>query len=91
MTLFEQYGVAFVSITQEFDSPTPVGRLTLNILSSFSQFEREIISERTRDKMAASRKKGMFVGGFPPFGYDIDPRTHKLVINPAEADIVREV
>jgi hypothetical protein len=91
MTLFEQYGVAFVSITQEFDSSTPVGRLTLNILSSFSQFEREIISERTRDKMAAFRKRGMFVGGFPPFGYDIDPRTHKLVINPAEADIVREV
>jgi DNA invertase Pin-like site-specific DNA recombinase len=91
MTLFEQYGVAFVSITQEFDSSTPVGRLTLNILSSFSQFEREIISERTRDKMAASRKKGMFVGGFPPFGYDIDPRTHKLVVNPAEAAIVRDV
>jgi len=91
MTLFEQHHVAFVSVTQEFDSSTPVGRLTLNILSSFSQFEREIISERTRDKMAASRKKGMFVGGFPPYGYDIDPATHKLAINPAEAEIVREI
>jgi len=91
MTLFEQHHVAFVSVTQEFDSSTPVGRLTLNILSSFSQFEREIISERTRDKMAASRRKGMFIGGFPPFGYDIEPLTHKLSINPAEADIIREV
>jgi DNA invertase Pin-like site-specific DNA recombinase len=91
MTLFEHHGVAFVSITQEFDSSTPVGRLTLNILSSFSQFEREIISERTRDKMAASRKKGMFVGGFPPFGYDIDPQTHKLVVNTEEAAIVHDV
>jgi DNA invertase Pin-like site-specific DNA recombinase len=91
MTLFEHHGVAFVSITQEFDSSTPVGRLTLNILSSFSQFEREIISERTRDKMAASRKRGMFVGGFPPFGYDIDPQTHRLIVNPAEAEIVSEV
>ncbi len=91
MTLFEQHHVAFVSVTQEFDSSTPVGRLTLNILSSFSQFEREIISERTRDKMAASRKKGMYVGGFPPYGYDIDPATHKLTVNPAEAEIVREI
>lgn len=91
MTLFEQYGVAFVSVTQEFDSSTPVGRLTLNILSSFSQFEREIIRERTRDKIAASRKKGIFVGGFPPFGYDIDVRSHKLVVNPQEADIVRDL
>jgi DNA invertase Pin-like site-specific DNA recombinase len=91
MSLFEQYDVAFVSITQEFDSSTPVGRLTLNILSSFSQFEREIISERTRDKMAASRKKGMFIGGFPPYGYDIDSQTHRLVVNPTEADIVREL
>ena len=74
MTLFEQHGVAFVSVTQEFDSSTPVGRLTLNILSSFSQFEREIISERTRDKMAASRRKACLSAAFRPLAMTSMPR-----------------
>ena len=89
MAGFEQQGVAFVSVTQEFDSSMPVGRLTLNILSSFAQYEREIIRERTRDKMAASRRKGMYTGGIPPFGYRLDRAAHKLVIDPTEADVVR--
>ena len=68
-----------------------MGRLTLNILLSFAQFEREIISERTRDKMAASKKKGKWVGGKPPLGYDIDKANKKLVINPKEAELVKEI
>jgi len=88
---FERHKVAFVSVTQEFDSSTPVGRLTLNILSSFSQFEREIISERIRDKIAASRRKGIYTGGIPPFGYTNDPAARRLVINPVEAAIVRRI
>lgn len=91
MALFEQHRVTFISVTQDFDTSTPMGRLTLNILFSFSQFEREIISERTRDKMAATRKKGMFIGGNPTYGYDIDPVSHQLVINESEAAVVREI
>jgi hypothetical protein len=68
-----------------------MGRLTLNILLSFAQFEREIISERTRDKMGAARMKGKWMGGRPPLGYDIDKVNHKLVINPKEAKIIREI
>jgi hypothetical protein len=68
-----------------------MGRLTLNILLSFAQFEREIISERTRDKMGAAKKKGKWIGGKPPLGYDIDKVNHKLVINPKEARIVKEI
>lgn len=91
LSLFEKHNVAFVSITQNFNSSTSMGRLTLNILLSFAQFEREIISERTRDKMAAAKKKGKWIGGRPPLGYDIDREKHKLYINPKEADIVREI
>jgi len=88
---FEQNNVTFVSVTQAFNTNTSMGRLTLNILLSFAQFEREIISERTRDKMAASKKRGKWVGGRPPLGYDIDKVNRKLVINSKEAEIVKEI
>jgi DNA invertase Pin-like site-specific DNA recombinase len=76
-------GASFVSITQAFNTTTSMGRLTLNVLLSFAQFEREVISERVRDKIAASRKKGMWMGGTVPLGYDVQDR--KLVVNHAEA------
>src|SRR6266511_4659785 len=85
--LFEAHGVSFVAVTQQFNTTTSMGRLTLNILLSFAQFERELTGERIRDKFAASRKKGMWMGGWAPLGYDI--RDRKLVINIAEADHVR--
>ena len=85
--VFEQHGVTFVSITQSFNTTTSMGRLTLNILLSFSQFEREISAERIRDKFAASKKKGMWMGGHPPLGYEVKDR--KLVINESEAEMVR--
>ncbi|CAK0777403.1 site-specific DNA recombinase [Azospirillaceae bacterium] len=84
---FENGNVSFVSITQQFNTTSSMGRLTLNILLSFAQFEREVIGERIRDKFAASRRKGMWMGGTPPLGYDVVNR--KLVINTAEADLVR--
>jgi site-specific DNA recombinase len=85
--VFERHGVSFVSVTQHFCTTTSMGRLTLNILLSFAQFEREVIGERIRDKFAASRAKGMWMGGSPPLGYDV--RDRKLVVNPAEAELVR--
>ncbi|OPZ85796.1 MAG: DNA-invertase hin [bacterium ADurb.Bin429] len=91
LRFFEQHHVAFAAVTQEFDSSTPVGRLTLNVLSSFAQYERELIRERTREKMAATRRKGMYTGGIPPFGYTVAPGTHQLAPDPAEADIVRRI
>lgn len=91
LQFFDEHQVTFVSVTQHFNTNTSMGRLTLNILLSFAQFEREIISERTRDKMAAAKKKGRFIGGRPGLGYDIDPKTHKLVLNPDEAKIVKEI
>jgi site-specific DNA recombinase len=91
MESFEKNGVSFVSVTQQFNTTASLGRLTLNILLSFAQFEREIIAERTRDKMSAARRKGKWIGGFPILGYDIDPQGGRLVVNPAEADQVREV
>jgi DNA invertase Pin-like site-specific DNA recombinase len=75
----EARGVSFVSITQQFNTTTSMGRLTLNVLLSFAQFEREVAGERIRDKIAASKKKGMWMGGLPPLGYDV--RDRKLVIN----------
>jgi site-specific DNA recombinase len=87
--LFDQHGVSFVSVTQQFNTTHSMGRLTLNILLSFAQFEREIISERTRDKMAATRRKGKWSGGHPVLGYDVVDR--KLVINAAEAACVRQI
>ena len=78
-----------VSVTQQFNTTTSMGRLTLNILLSFAQFEREVIGERIRDKIAASKKKGMWMGGVPPLGYRVEDR--KLVIAKGEAEIVRAV
>jgi site-specific DNA recombinase len=85
--VFERNSVTFVSVTQSFCTTTSMGRLTLNILLSFAQFERELAGERIRDKFAASRRKGIFMGGHPPLGYDV--RDRKLVVNPTEAELVR--
>ena len=87
--VFDRRGVSFVSITQQFNTTTSMGRLTLNILLSFAQFERELIGERVRDKVAASKKKGMWMGGTVPLGYDAKDR--KLVINKAEARTVVDI
>jgi site-specific DNA recombinase len=84
--VFDRRRVTFVSVTQSFNTTTSMGRLTLNVLLSFAQFEREVTGERIRDKFAASKKKGMWMGGYPPLGYDIDSR--KLVVNVAEAKTV---
>lgn len=91
LEFFDKSKVSFVSVTQHFNTNTSMGRLTLNILLSFAQFEREMISERTRDKMAAARRKGRFVGGRAPLGYDINKETHQLVINPLEAVLIRKI
>jgi site-specific DNA recombinase len=91
MELFEQHHVAFVSITQQFSTATSVGRLILNVLLSFAQFERELIAERTRDKIAAARRNGKWVGGLPLLGYDIDAKSSKLRVNEAEAARVRAI
>jgi site-specific DNA recombinase len=88
---FDRRGVSFVSVTQEFNTTSSLGRLTLNILLSFAQFEREIISERTRDKLSAARRKGKWIGGWPVLGYDVDPKGGRLVVNAKEAEQVREV
>jgi site-specific DNA recombinase len=87
--VFDRNNVTFVSVTQSFNTTTSMGRLTLNILLSFAQFEREVIGERIRDKFAASRKKGMWMGGWAPLGYDV--RDRKLVINKVEAATVRTI
>jgi DNA invertase Pin-like site-specific DNA recombinase len=87
--LFDAEGVSFVSVTQQFNTTSSMGRLTLNVLLSFAQFEREVTGERIRDKIAASKKKGMWMGGNVPLGYDANERT--LVINPAEAETVRRI
>ena len=73
LSVFEKHNVSFVAVTQQFNTSTSLGRLTLNILLSFAQFERELIGERTRDKMSAARRKGKWVGGCPVLGYDVDP------------------
>ena len=91
MELFEKRGVCFVSVTQQFNTKASLGRLTLNILLSFAQFEREIISERTRDKQVAARKKGKWTGGHILLGYDLDSRAGKLAVNADEADRIREM
>ncbi len=87
--LFDARGVSFVSVTQAFNTTTSMGRLTLNVLLSFAQFEREVTGERIRDKIAASKAKGLWMGGRPPLGYDGVDR--KLVINAGEADVVRQI
>jgi DNA invertase Pin-like site-specific DNA recombinase len=85
--IFDAHGASFVSVTQQFNTTTSMGRLTLNMLLSFAQFEREIAGERIRDKIAASKAKGMWMGGTVPLGYDVKDR--KLFINPVEAETVR--
>ena len=87
--VFERYGVSFVSVTQQFNTTTSMGRLMLNILLSFAQFEREVTGERIRDKIAASKRKGMWMGGVPPIGYDVENR--RLVTNEREAKIVSHI
>jgi DNA invertase Pin-like site-specific DNA recombinase len=86
---FDKQGVSFVSVTQQFNTTTSMGRLTLNVLLSFAQFEREVTGERIRDKVAASKRKGMWMGGVVPVGYEVKDR--QLVINPTEAERVREI
>ncbi len=86
---FDGQGVSFVSVTQAFNTTTSMGRLTLNVLLSFAQFEREVTGERIRDKIAASKKKGMWMGGLPPLGFDVQER--KLVVNEKEAETVRHI
>jgi len=87
--VFDQCGVTFVSVTQSFNTTTSMGRLTLNVLLSFAQFEREVTSERIRDKIAASKKKGMWMGASPPIGYRIENR--QLAINPVEVPITKMI
>ncbi|MCC2653472.1 MAG: putative resolvase, partial [Microvirga sp.] len=87
--IFDKRQVSFVSVTQAFNTTTSMGRLTLNVLLSFAQFEREVTGERIRDKIAASKRKGMWMGGQPPLGYDAKDR--KLVVNEAEAELVRHI
>jgi site-specific DNA recombinase len=87
--IFDAQGASFVSVTQQFNTTSSMGRLTLNVLLSFAQFEREVTGERIRDKIAASKQKGMWMGGNVPLGYDASERT--LVINPAEAETVRRI
>ena len=91
MGTFDTYHVSFVSVTQQFNTATSMGRLVLNVLLSFAQFEREIISERTRDKIAATRRKGKWAGGHPLLGYDVDPRGAFLTVNEAEAAQIRQI
>lgn len=91
MEVLDKHGATFVSVTQQFNTTSSLGRLTLNILLSFAQFEREMISERTRDKMGAARRKGKWVGGNPVLGYDVAEQGGALVVNKAEAKRVREI
>src|SRR3954449_5828475 len=87
--ILDAHKVSFVSVTQQFNTTSSMGRLTLNVLLSFAQFEREVTGERIRDKIAASKQKGMWMGGNPPLGYDANGRT--LSVNPAEAETVRHI
>src|SRR3979490_922313 len=87
--LFDAHGVSFVSVTQQFNTTTSMGRLTLNVLLSFAQFEREVTSERIRDKIAASKRKGLWVGGNLPMGYEI--KDGKIAIVEEEAELVRSI
>jgi site-specific DNA recombinase len=91
MEVFEKHRVSFVAVTQQFNTATSMGRLVMNVLLSFAQFEREIISERTRDKIAAARRKGKWSGGMPVLGYDVEEQGRKLRVNPDEAERVRAI
>jgi site-specific DNA recombinase len=85
--IFDAHSASFVAVTQQFNTTNSMGRLTLNVLLSFAQFEREVTGERIRDKIAASKQKGMWMGGTVPLGYDV--RDHRLVVNAKEAETVR--
>ena len=87
--VFDARGVSFVAVTQQFNTTTSMGRLTLNVLLSFAQFEREVTGERIRDKIAASKRKGMWMGGVPPLGYDV--RDRRLVVNQEESKLVKHI
>jgi site-specific DNA recombinase len=87
--VFDAHGVSFVAVTQQFNTTSSMGRLTLNVLLSFAQFEREVTGERIRDKIAASKRKGMWMGGLVPLGYEV--RDRQLVIDPSEAEIVKQI
>ena len=91
MEVFDKHDVAYVSVTQQINSSTSMGRLLFNLLLSFAEFEREQIAERTRDKMRAAKRRGKWIGGWPPLGYDLDLKEKRLVINSAEASTVREI
>jgi site-specific DNA recombinase len=91
LSIFDNHNVSFVAVTQQFNTSTSLGRLTLNILLSFAQFERELIGERTRDKMSAARRKGKWVGGYQVLGYDVDPAGGRLIVNQEEAERVRAI
>jgi len=87
--LMDKAGVSFVSVTQQFNTTTSMGRLTLNVLLSFAQFEREVTGERIRDKIALSKQRGKWMGGVPPMGYDV--KEHKLIINEPDAEVIRHI
>ena len=87
--LFKARGVTFVSVTQQFNTTTSMGRLMLNVLLSFAQFEREVTGERIRDKIAAAKKKGLWMGGTPPIGYELKGK--KLLVNKTQAQVVRHI
>src|SRR5580698_8678644 len=87
--ILDGHGASFVSVTQQFNTTSSMGRLTLNVLLSFAQFEREVAGERIRDKILASKRKGMWMGGTTPFGYDVSDR--RLVVNEIEAETVRSI
>ena len=91
MEFMEHHFIAFCAVTQQINTASSAGRLLVNVLMSFAQFEREIGSERTREKVCAARKKGRYIGGHPPLGYDIDPTSHQLTINPIETETVKEL
>jgi site-specific DNA recombinase len=91
MEVFDKHGASFVSVTQQLNTAASLGRLTLNVLMSFAQFEREMIAERTRDKMSAARRKGKWVGGNPVLGYDVHPNGGALVVNEEEAARVQAI
>lgn len=87
--VFDRMGISFVSVTQQFNTTSSMGRLTLNVLLSFAQFEREVTGERIRDKISASKRRGLWMGGVPPLGYDV--KDHRLIPNPTEAKLVRHI
>jgi site-specific DNA recombinase len=87
--VFDAHEVSFVAVTQQFNTTSSMGRLTLNVLLSFAQFEREVTGERIRDKIAASKQKGMWMGGLVPLGYEVHER--RLIVNESEAETVREI